>query len=140
MAKENNFFTQNIDRYGENFLDYINARAIQNASINIFRGIAKGKINLDKYGHYFTFNQFLEPCIESARAKYLLYSVSYRGVECLIRSGISSADVVSVLDYHKRCFEAYSIILQELNNIKVDKDVSHLYIMANKLSQYRFNI
>ena len=52
MAKENNFFTQNIDRYGENFLDYINARGIQNASINIFRGIAKGKINLDKYGHY----------------------------------------------------------------------------------------
>lgn len=138
--RENNFFTQNIDRYGENFLDYLNARDIQNASVNIFRSIARGRVNLDKYGHYFTFNQFLEPCIEVAKTKYLLYSISYQGVDCLIRSSKSSPDIVAVLDYHKKCFEAYTIILQQLNNIKMNKDVNHLYIMANALSRYKYNI
>jgi len=137
--KENNFFTQNIERYGENFLDFINARDIQNQSINIFRSIAKGRINIDKYGHYFTFSQFLEPCIESAKMKYMLYSISYQAL-CYYSNSVTNAQVISILDYHQKCFEAYSIILQELTNIKVDKDISHLYIMASNLSRYKYNL
>lgn len=140
--RENNFFTRNIERFGDKFLEHINANDVQNASISIFRELAKGRVNIDKYGHYFTYNQLLDPCIESARIKLTLYSISYRGVSLLSMdpNSATTPEVVSVMDYHKKCFEAYTIILQQLNNIKIDKDVSHLYVMINALSRYKYNI
>ena len=138
--RENNFFTQNIEKYGDNFLDYINARTIQMQSINIFRNIAKGRVNLDKYGHYFTFSQFLEPCIESARSKYEVCAITLNAMQCYIYSGASSPAIASTFDYHKKNYEAYSIILQQLNNIKMDNDVTHIYTMANALSSYKYII
>ena len=55
MAKNNyNYFTQGIDRYGsEEFLNYKNMKDMERDVPNILRQLAKRRIDLDVYGHYF---------------------------------------------------------------------------------------
>ena len=61
MAKDgNDFFSQMKKQYGENFLDYIDSRQLEFKSIQIFRQMARGKINLEENSHYFFyFSHFL---------------------------------------------------------------------------------
>ena len=62
MARKN-YFETNIQKYGEDFLDYKRAEDIQKDSKFIFKDIVYGNINYEKYGTYFTDTRFIEQLI-----------------------------------------------------------------------------
>lgn len=140
--RQNDYFSQNIQQYGENFLQYKNARELEIDSIKVFRGLARGSINIDRYGCYFLDPQFLNACIQAAYSKLVYYTVSFNGVNLLKDSIFASGNtpdpnIIMVLDNHKKCSEAYNIILSNLYNIKNTGDVNYLVCLANSLSDYR---
>lgn len=140
--KPNDYFTMNIQQYGENFLEFKNARDLEMESIRIFRGLARGQIDIDKYGHYFLDGQLLSSCIQAAFSKKIYFDISYTGVFKLHESIFASGDtpdpnILMVLDHHKKSSEAYKIILDGLNNIRATNNVNYLVCLVDSLSAFR---
>lgn len=140
--KGNDYFTQSIQQYGENFLQYKNARDLEMDAIKVFRGLARGNINIDRYGCYFLEPQFLNACVQAAYSKYVYFKISQDGVNLLndtiYASGVTpDPNIIMILDHHKKSAEAYNIILAGLNNIRTTNDINYLFCLANSLSDYK---
>lgn len=144
MANANgkDFFSQSKKQYGDDFLRYMNARDLQFKAPLIFRQMAKGQINVVENGHYFLDPTFLEACIIAANSKCTFHSISRDGVDLLIRTVMANNaqitnEMNAVLDFHVRAAEAYSEILNALNNINNTMNTDCLLPLVNKLSNYR---
>lgn len=142
---QNNFFSQNIRKNGENFLDLKNSKTMQRDAPRIFREIARGNIDLLKYGHYFLDMQFLESLIVTANNEFIFHNISYAGVMNLIASATMHREqvdvaVTQVLETHKRRAEAYNIIFNYLTMLKNTRDLNYIYALANNLSPYKFDL
>lgn len=135
-----NYFQQNIQKFGPDFLKAKNADVLQTDAIRIFRDIARGNVNIEVDGPYFLDPQFMESCITAATLKLSLHTINYNGVLGLVNSGINDPMTLKVLDYNKRSMEGYNIILTHLNNIRSSGDPNYLMSMASNLHNYRFNI
>lgn len=143
MAKNNNnnnYFTQNIQKFGKDFLLYKNAKELEQESNKIFRELARGRVDLEKHGHYFLNQQFLESCIVNAYNKYTYHNISFTGINYFVINQPGAGqdmNIITVLEQHRRSAEAYCIILQTLNTIKSTYDYSYLYGLYDKLKNYR---
>lgn len=137
---KSNYFQQNIQKFGENFIGQKNAGELEMDAIRVFRDIARGNIDVERDGKYFLNPQFLECCITSASLKLSLYTTQYNGVLMLVNNGTTDQTTISILEYNKRCMEAYTFIYNHLNNIKVTGDPNYLITMSNNLRNYRNNI
>lgn len=140
--KGNDYFTQSIQQYGENFLQYKNARDLEMDAIKVFRGLARGNINIDRYGCYFLEPQFLNACVQAAYSKWTYFKISYEGVNLLkdniFASGMTpDPNIIMILDHHKKSAEAYNIILAGLNNIRSTGDINYIFCLANNLSDFK---
>lgn len=144
MAKRNNnnFFIQMRTQYGENFLQFIDSRSLQLKSLQIFRQIARGQVNVQEEGKYFLDQRLLQACLFSVSNKKEFYEISADGVTALdekIRSTgqATGATVAAVLDYHIRAAEGYNLIYNTLLIINQTRDLSVLLTLAANLSKYR---
>ena len=144
MAKRNNnnFFIQMRTQYGENFLQFIDSRSLQLKSLQIFRQIARGQVNVQEEGKYFLDQRLLQACLFSVSNKKEFYEISADGVTALdekIRSTgqATGATVAAVLDYHTRAAEGYNLIYNTLLIINQTRDLSVLLTLAANLSKYR---
>ena len=135
-----NYFQQNIQKFGENFLGQKNSNDMQLDAIRVFRDIARGNIDVEEEGKYFLHPQFLESCIVAAFSKLSLHSINFNGVNLLVSQGANDETTMSILEYDRRCAEAYTIIYNQLNNIRNTGDVNYLTVMVNNLKNYRNNI
>lgn len=151
MANNNNkknnngYFQQNIQKFGENFLDYKNAKNLEFEANKIFKDLAKQIINLDKHGHYFLDQQFLYSLLKTAHDKFLYHNVSYTGVQLLVqqtnmRGETVSSNIIFVLEKHRKAAEAYQLIITHLEMLKTSKDLNYVYVLANNLYNYRYDI
>ena len=146
MAKPNNnqpnYFKQNIQKYGKDFIDKMNARDMQVNTVRVFRDLARGNINPKTEGEYFLNPQFMDACLVAAHSKLVMHSTHYNGVSMLIQNMGPSAtqEMYQVADYDKRCMDAYTTIMSGLQAIQATGNVEYLYTMANNLRNYRNNI
>lgn len=144
--KRPNYFSQNIERYKDrDFLKYKTPRDFENESIQIFRQLAQGRINVEEHGIYFLEPQFIESLMGSAMTKYNFHRISFDGVTMLVQSfnvygNQAPQDVMIVLESHRRTCEAYSLIYNGLNAIKMTGDPTNLYQLVNSLSGFRNDI
>ncbi|MGL5751126.1 MAG: hypothetical protein ACRCXT_11400 [Paraclostridium sp.] len=140
--QQNNYFTKNIRDRGEDFLFYKTAKDLEFDAMSVFRDIARGKVDLNKFGGYFLNTQFLDSLIKVSYEKYCTHQISYNGVSMLINSYASMGQspdmmVLTVNENHKRLAEAYLIIYNTLMYIKNTNDVTNLYILPNNLNIYK---
>lgn len=143
--QQNNYFTQGIRERGENFIQYKSPRDLQNDALKVFREIARGQVDLQKYGEYFLVPQFLESCLQAAWNKFSFHSISASGVDMLISNymnqGIMPDDhVIGVKEQHKRTAEAYSIIYHSLCNLRITGELGNLFVLVSKLQNYKYNL
>lgn len=142
MANEYNYFTQNIQKAGEEFLAFKNARDFEREAPMIFRQLARRQIDLSKYGHYFLEKQFLESCINVASKKVMFHSTSANGIffhiDYLNRTN-SYVDPYEVEVYksHYETSEAYSVVYRNLVALRDSENLGYLKTLANILSTNR---
>lgn len=75
--KTNNYFTINIQKYGDNFVAQKAAQDIQrDARKKIFKDIVFGNIDYDAYGQYFTDATFLDNLITVAMTEKDIHEVT----------------------------------------------------------------
>lgn len=138
----NGYFSKEIQRNGENFLDYKNPRNLEGDSIRLFRDLANDRVNIEQHGHYLLQPQFLEALIQASYSKLVLHDISYNSINFymnnLVQNNIQpDVNMPSVLEYHRRRCEAYSVIHNALLYLKSSKDLNYLYVLKNNISRYR---
>ena len=137
---QNNFFTKAIQRYGENFTERMNAQEMKNGAIQLFREIARGRIDSSKYGHYFLDTQFMETCLAEAVEKLNFHAINYQGLNWFINTNGATNMHLVVLEQNRRSVCAYDAIVKCLVNIKATGDTSHLCALGNMLRNFRNSI
>ena len=136
----NNYFAQNIQRFGENFINQKSPRDIQFDSIRLFRDIAKQNIDFNKYGEYFLNDMFMNNIMVGANSKYQLFKTNYDGVLLLSQQQPNDSIIMSVLENNRRCRDAYANIINALNMFRATQNINVLFQLSSILRDYRNNI
>lgn len=137
----NNFFTKAIQRYGEDFINKIHSMEMKNATSQIFRELAKGRIDIQKHGHYFLDTQFLEICLSEAIEKLNYHAINYQATNWYINNfRVNSKVYLDVLEQNRKYCNAYNLIVTHFTNLKMTGDIGHIFALANLLRNFRNNI
>ena len=142
---QSNYFTQNIRERGEDFIQFKNSRDLKNDALKIFRELARGQVDIAKHGKYFLNPQFLTSCAQAAQEKYMYHDISRAGVDMYINQVMNNgimpdSVVIGVKEDHKRKAEAYGLIYESLCRLSYSYDLNDLYVLVNKLQNYKYNL
>ena len=134
-----NYFTKNIDKMGEDFIAMKNSKDFAYEAPMIFRQLAKKRIDLEKYGHYFQDIQFLNTCITVAEEKIGFHFISANSIKYVIdvnsQSGIPVEPIyMQVYTSHMNTYTAYQIVYDHLTKLKETKDLHYVHYLAAALS------
>ena len=125
---------------GPNFIEKMNVVRMTKAVIPIFRDIAGGRFNVEKYGNCFANRQFLETCNRLIWNEWEIREIYKRSLNSLIQKEGNTPVAYEAFNRALASSEAYYTILCTLTAIKETGDLKNLYILANKLNKYRENI
>ena len=137
-AREN-YFQQNINRAGPDFLETMPLDKLKLDVVRVFRDLARGNIDIDKYGKYFAEPKFLEACIITADTKYNFHAVSAAGVGELLRQNMQGINTYPIYEFHNNAANAYKIIsssLVEFRNVGNNVILNDLVFSLAKYRNY----
>lgn len=142
----NNFFTKMIQRHGEDFLEKANSGELSNGAIQLFRDLSKGRVDIQKHGHYFLNQRLLDVCITEANIKAKYYNTHVQALTFFI----TNCGEQFQPDFYQQCarslesdnkaLQAYNLIVYYLNGIYATGDPNILPGMISALRNFRSNI
>lgn len=138
--KRENYFQQNINRLGPNFMDSIPLDRMKLDAVKVFRELARGNIDVEVHGKYFLNDKFLEACISTAETKYNFHVISAMGVNELLKKNTQAPNIYAVYDFHNNAANAYYIIMYKLSEFRNIKDTRILSELVLNLAKYRYHI
>lgn len=137
--KRNNYFSDNIQKNGEGFLQQYDAKKLRNDARRVFLDIAHCNIDFDKYWMYFTEPMFIDALIDVASSKKIIHGTSYNALDACSRDSYDP-NVETVKRYHRRLFELYSLFYEYIYAVKASgfsgESISNLKILSNKAREY----
>ena len=131
MAK-NNKKTKNPDPMS-------NVKTMGKEGMKIIRNIAHGTYNIYAEGHIFRNPDFVKAIIVEVDKRLIDHAIHVRAIEYAY-ANTQDANVLSLLHRDRKSYEAYTIIRQTLESIAITGDTGFLWVLANKLPQYKYNI
>lgn len=142
-GKRKTFFDKNIEMFGERFLDRITSRDIQRGAVSIFRDIAYGNLEVEKYINYFSDARLTENLLVVATQNLMIHSVHAQAINIAYNVDPNfriSAEVNSIYVNDKKSLDAYATIKCALENFKVSGNAGYLTALRNTLGNFRYNI
>lgn len=138
--KNNDYFSQNIQKNGDDFLRMKNSKDIDFESSKIFRDLAKGNIDIEKYGHYFLEKQFNLSLQSAAYKKAIYYYNIWNAINYYITQPHIPTDQNMMETYNtiKSKCDAYNIINNGLINLYNNGNLNELYVLIRNLSQFKY--
>lgn len=137
--KRKNYFSDNIQRFGDNFLQQYDAKKLRNDSPRIIKDIAFGNIDFDEYGIYFSDPQLINALIDVVYTKLTIHRVSYNALEYMSRD-MSNSDIESIKRYHRRLVEAYQLFYDYFKGIEMSgysgESISQLKALSTRARDY----
>ena len=140
--KNNNYFTNNKQKFGDNFLNQKSAQDIQrDAKKKIFKDMIFGNIDYGVDGMYFTNATFLDNLITVASVEADVHTVTAAALQnfALMNGGDRLAPVAAQkATQHANTSLALQILLNTFVMIKgSDMDISYLPNLNNLVYMYR---
>lgn len=139
MAKKCYFDTMK-DQYGDNWVVNLRPDDIQRASGRIFKEMAKGSIDYEKYGTYFLDGKILDNLIIAASNQLEVNTLLYNAV-LFYQSYYPTYPNIGPELYHLQvmCYY-YNLIHEKLKMVKYYENIGYLADTASLLSTYRNHI
>lgn len=131
MAK-NNKKTKNPDPMS-------NTKTMGREGMKIIRNIAHGTYNIYADGHVFRNPNFVKAIIVEVDKRLMEHAIHVRAIE-FAYANTQDGNVLDLLHRDRKAYEAYAIIRQTLESILATGDTGFLYVLSNKLPQYKYNI
>ncbi len=136
-AAKNNYFKQNIDKYGSEFVSLVTPDQIQGQAKRIVKELVKGEIELEKYGQYFLDLKLLDNLMIGIRSElddYCLYSVAVS----FYKAYYPNTPNITIRENHLQvlCY-IYQVILSKLEAVKMSQNIGYLSDTSALLYNYR---
>lgn len=139
MRKESRFFSEFINRSGEDFIVRENPINLYNKIPMLFKDIAFGNVDLDKYTKYFCpklIEIMYQRAIEIGQEKYVLM----KALELYLNQNPQD-NVAGVLYMKaKKQVYAYNVLATGIQNIRMTSNLSYINTMASSLRDVRFDV
>lgn len=117
-----------------------NARTMGREGMKIIRNIAFGSYNIYNDGHVFRNLDFVKATISEVDKRLLDASIHVQAIKYAY-AGTDNQDVLNLLLRDSKTLEAYTLVRGVLENIVISNgDTGFLYVLANKLPIYKYNI
>ena len=117
-----------------------NSRTMAKEGMKIIRDIAYGNFNIYNSGHIFRNLDFVMATLAEVDKRIFEAGLHVTAIEYAYY-GTQNQNVLSVLLRDKKTLEAYNIIRENLCAIiSTNGDTGFLYVLANKLPKYKYNI
>jgi hypothetical protein len=136
QQKGSKFFDNYIDRYGDNFLQYVAEPAaiakLKRDMPRLIKDIAYGNVNINKYGKYFTpqFNLWL---IEVVDEEYIKRSTILTALNLYCATYPSDSDAIRVRAEANESYHAYRIIYERIYALNQTGDLNNITVLPNAL-------
>ena len=139
-ADKNNYFKQNISKYGETFISLVTPDQIQGQAKRIVKELVRGEIEFEKYGQYFLDMKFLDNLIIGIKNELDDYSLYYTAVN-FYRSYFPNTPNITVRENHLYALiYIYNVVLSRLEAVKVQQNIGYLTDISALLYNYRMHI
>lgn len=117
-----------------------NPKTMGREGMKIIRNIAFGTYNIYAEGHIFRNLDFVNAVIREVDKKILDYSIHINAIKYAY-AGTQENTVLSLLHRDEKALEAYNLIRHTLYSIAISGgDTGFLWVLGNKLPQYKYNI
>lgn len=163
-----NWFAQQRQRYGSDFMSVLNAKIMEQGAATIFRDMSRGNFDINIDGPCFLNGQFILACMQLATTKMQLHGTHmignqarammhqyfmrhgvdsnnmdlmaiYNAIRFQDERAVQSANVVNTFD--TKCYEAWNLIYNTMNQLQVTGDPNVLVPLIGALNRnYRYNI
>lgn len=144
MAKQRqSYFDQAVRDLGENFLSFKDVTTIQrDAKKRIFKDMAFGNINYEKYGIYFMDPRFIDNLIIAAEDEMTNHMYKAQSLYMFDMANPGIQKVIALQAFEARLWSAFTIIWQHMSYIKNTNysDISQLPNLTFAISQYAQDI
>lgn len=139
-AEKNNYFKQNISKYGDTFISLVTPDQIQGQAKRIVKDLVRGEIEFEKYGQYFLDLKFLDNLIIGINNELDEYALYYQAVN-FYRQYFPNVPNINIRENHlyALCY-IYNVVLSRLQAIKTDWSIGHLTDISALLYNYRMHI
>lgn len=133
MAKGNNKKVKNPDPMS-------NSKTMAREGMKIIRNIAFGTFNVYTEGHVFRNLEFTQATLAEVDKRLLDASIHLTALRYAYANS-TDPNVLSLIHRDQKIYDAYNLIHETLGSIIVTGgDTGFLYVLINKLPQYKYNI
>ncbi len=117
-----------------------NSKTMGREGMRIIKDIAFGTFNIYNSGHIFRNLDFVQATLVEVDKRLYESGLHVKAIE-FAYSGTQDKQVLNILLRDKKTFEAYCLVRETLVSIiTTNGDTGFLYVLANKLPQYKYNI
>lgn len=140
MAADNNYFKQNISKYGDQFISLVTPDQIQGQAKRIVKELVRGQIEFEKYGMYFLDLKFLDNLIIGITNELDDVSLYYQAVN-FYRMYFPATPNITIRENHlyALCY-IYNTVLSRLQAVRSNQNVGYLADISALLYNYRNQI
>lgn len=144
--QRDNYFKQQIKRFGVNFLQSKTAEDMKFDCVRMFRDIGAGNIDIESEGRYLTDAMFLSVCTNVANSKVFYYQTIASALEMLnsqlmSMSGSIPPETYAVYSDISNSLKAWQLILNACGYLRMNPDyVGIITTLVNQLKPLRKNI
>ena len=116
-----------------------NTRIMGREGMKLIRNMAQGKFNFYTEGHIFRNKDFVLATMVEVDKRIIEHGIHVNAIRCAY-AGSQDPNVLNVLHRDEKALEAYTLVRQTLEGIALTQDTGLLYVLLNKLPNYRYNI
>ena len=138
---KNNYFTQNVQRKGENFLAEMRPDTLSRDAIRIFREMTQGRINFQDCEQYIGDPTMLATLINVSYNRWAECNIIHESLAYYISQNSAAGHVInegyiSAQEKYKSMRDVYAIINCGLQTYYNTRHVGDLIAMGNILNKY----
>ena len=137
MAAKNNYFKQQIDKFGETFVSLVTPDQIQMQAKRVVKELVKGEIEFEKYGQYFLDLKLLDNLIIGINNELDEYSF-YNETVAFYKQYFPMTPNINIKENHLQilCY-IYRTILYKFQMVRNTQDIGYLSDISALLYNYR---
>ena len=139
-----NYFSQNIQENGENFLDYKNAQDMLKDAARIIKDLANENIDINKYYYFFQEPKVIDACIQYVWTQLQEFAFISMSIDFSINNrgkGVIPDPIsMSLQNKYRNKKDIFEHIYNSLSYYKACGDVNILYVLAKTMNNNRYYI
>ena len=137
MAGKNNYITNMIKQFGENWIVALKPEDIQRSGKRIFKEMVKGQYDYEQVGQYFLDGKFLDNLIIAASNELEINTLYFNAVSFYGQNYPQVPNIAVHQNHLNTLCYIYNMIYMRLNTVKETGNIGCLHDISAFLYSYR---